>query len=162
MSSFKNIEIACPKCKTNQSFKVWQAVNVSENKELKTAVFSQDIFKFCCNNCGTESLIEYPFIYHDLEKKFFVYFDSSGKFENIIESEGYCTRTADNYLSFLEIIRILEDGVDENKVNDAKSGLLDKFKMNEKLREIDKLYYSGMKDGKFEFFVPQINGKIAF
>lgn len=162
MSSFKNIEIVCPKCQSKQNFKVWQAVNVSENKELKTVVFSQDIFKFCCNNCGTESLIEYPFIYHNLEKKFFVYFDSSGKFENIIESEGYRTRTADNYLNFLEIIRILEDDIDENKVNDAKNSLLEKFKTNEKLKEIDKLYYSGTNNGKFEFFVPQINGKIAF
>ena len=162
MSLSKIIAINCPKCKEKQSFRVWQSINVSEDFNLKEDIFNQDIFRFTCKACKTESIIEYPFIYHDYEKKFFVYFDSSGKFENVIESEGYKTKTASNYLEFLEIIRILEDEVDENRIEDAKNELFDKFKTNEKLKNIDKLYYSGMKNNKLEFFVPAINGKITF
>jgi hypothetical protein len=135
---------------------------ITEDKNLRDIVFNQSIFSFNCNNCGTESLIEYPFIYHDYEKKFFVYFDTSKNFENVIESEGYKTRTASNYLDFLEIIRILEDGVEEDKINVAKIELFNKFKNNDKLKNIDKLYYTGTKDNKLEFFVPAINGKIVF
>lgn len=162
MSLSKDIEINCPKCKEKQNFKVWQSVNVTEDVNLKDMVFNQSIFRFRCDNCGTESLIEYPFIYHDYDKKFFVYFDSSGNFQNIIESEGYVTKTASNYLEFLEIIRILEDGVEEERIKSAKDELFNKFKNNEALKNIDKLYYSGEKDDKLEFFVPAINGKITF
>jgi len=161
MSLSKIVEINCPSCKSKQSFKVWQSVNVTEDILLKEDVFSQDIFRFTCPSCRCESFIEYPFIYHDYDKKFFVYFDSSGKFENVIESEGYKTRSADNYLEFLEIIRILEDDIDENRILEVKEGLFNKFIQNDMLKNIDKLYYSGMKDGKFEFFVPAINGKIT-
>jgi len=161
MSLSKVIEINCPKCKKKHSFRVWQSINVTEDFNLKEDVFNQDIFRFSCSNCKTESFIEYPFIYHDYDRKFFVYFDSSGKFENVIESEGYRTRTASNYLEFLEWVKILEDEVDDNKINDAKIELFNKFKANDKLKNIDKLYYSGMNNGKFEFFVPEINGKIS-
>jgi len=161
MSLSKNIEINCPKCKEKQYFKVWQSVNVTEDKNLKDMVFNQSIFKFKCDNCKTESLIEYPFIYHDYDKKFFVYFDSSGKFQNIIESEGYKTKTASNYLEFLEMIRILEDEIDESKIKIAKDELFNKFQSNDKLKNIDKLYYSGINNNKLEFFVPAINGKIS-
>lgn len=161
MSLSKNIEIKCPKCKENQIFKVWQSVNVTEDKSLKDIVFNQNIFRFKCNKCGTESLIEYPFIYHDYDNKFFVYFDASKNFNNIIETEGYITKTASNYLEFLEIIRILEDKVDISRINIAKEELFSKFKKNDNLKNIDKLYYTGIKDKKLEFFVPAINGKIT-
>ena len=161
MSLSKVIEISCPKCHEKQNFKIWQSVNVTEDILLKEDVFSQDIFRFSCSNCKTESLIEYPFIYHDYDKRFFVYFDSSGNFQNVIESEGYKTRMATNYLEFLEIIKILEDNIDEDNLKNAKEELINKFKSNDKLKNIDKLYYTGTKDGKFEFFVPAINGKIS-
>ena len=161
MSLSKIINICCPKCGENQVFKIWQSVNVTEDSNLKNDIFNQDIFKFMCNNCKTESLIEYPFIYHDYDKKFFVYFDPAGKFENIIESEGYITRAASEYLEFLEIIKILEDNVNETNVNNAKSEIFAKIKENEKLKNIDRLYYCGTIDNKIEFFVPAINGKIS-
>jgi len=161
MSLSKNIEINCPKCNAKQNFKVWQSVNVTEDITLKEMVFNQSIFNFKCNKCETQTLIEYPFIYHDYDKKFFVYFDSTGKFENIIENEGYITRTASNYLELLETIKILEDKIDEDRIKIAKEELFNKFKTNDNLKSIDKLYYSGIKDNKLEFFVPAINGKIT-
>lgn len=162
MSLSKVIEIKCPKCKESTTFNVWQSVNVTEDFNLRELVFSQEIFKFKCDNCKECIVIEYPFIYHDYDKKFFVYFNPSGEFENIIESEGYKTKVSSNYLEFLEFIRILEDGMDEEKIKDAKKELFSKFNTNEKLKGIDKLYYSGVKDNKIEFFVPAINGKITF
>jgi len=161
MSLSKIIDINCPNCKNKQSFRIWQSINVTEDFNLKEDVFNQDIFRFSCNNCKNEIFIEYPFIYHDYDKKFFVYFDSLGKFENIIENEGYKTKVSSEYLEFLEFIRILEDDVDESKVKSAKDELFSKFSSSENLKNIDKLYYSGMKDGKLEFFVPAINGKIT-
>ena len=162
MSLSKIIDITCPKCKTKQSFKIWQSINVTEDKALKDMVFSQELFKFKCSHCGVMSIIEYPFIYHDAEKNFFVYFDSSKKFENVIETPGYKTRTAGDYMELLEVIRMLEDGADEKRVEIAKEELLNKFRNNEKLKHINKIYYSGTENEKLVFFVPEINGKILF
>jgi len=161
MSLNKVIEIICPKCNEKQNFNVWQSINVTENNELKELVFNQSIFKFKCDKCNNVALIEYPFIYHDNQKKFFVYFDASGNFENVIENEGYKTRTASEYLEFLETIRILEDGVDETKIKEARDELLDKFKSNDKLKSIKKLYYTSTENNKIVFFIPEINGKIS-
>ena len=136
MSLSKIIEISCPKCKKKQEFKLWQAVNVTEDILLKDEVFSRDIFKFVCKECKVESIIEYPFIYHDADKKFFVYFDSSGKFENVIETSGYKTRVATDYFEFLEIIRILEDGIEEELIKSKKDELFDKFRNNESLKNM--------------------------
>lgn len=162
MSLSKNVEVICPGCKQKQVFKVWQSVNVTEDALLKEDVFNQDIFVFRCDKCKTETIVQYPFIYHDYEKKFFVYFDPSGNFDNIIETEGYKTKTASDYLEFLEKIKILEDNIDEDRIIKAKKELFEKFKSSENLKTIDKIYYSGMKNNKIEFFVPAIKGKITF
>lgn len=162
MSLSKIIDITCPKCNTKQSFKIWQSINVTEDRTLKDMVFSQELFKFKCSYCGVTSIIEYPFIYHDAEKKFFVYFDPSKRFENVIETPEYKTKTTGEYLELLEVVRILEDGIDEKKVAAAKEELLNKFRNNEKLKHINKIYYSGAENEKLVFFVPEINGKILF
>lgn len=161
MSLNKVIEIACPKCNKKQNFTIWQSINVTENIELKPLVFNQDIFRFKCEECNSEIFVEYPFIYHDNNKKFFVYFNSSGDFKNVIENEGYKTRTTSSYLEFLETIKILEDEVDEIEILKAKEELLKKFKANEKLKGIEKLYYTNVENNKIVFFVPEINGKIS-
>lgn len=162
MSVCKDIEISCKKCGAKKIFKVWQSVNVSEDKTFRDRVINRDIFKFKCDSCGVESFIEYPFVYHDFERKFFIYFDNSGKFENLIETEGYRTRTASNYFELIEIICILENDINEDMLRNKKTEILNKFGNNEKLKHINKIYYSGVKDDKMEFFVPEINGKIIF
>lgn len=162
MSLSKNVEVVCPSCKEKQVYKVWQSVNVTEDALLREDVFNQDIFIFKCDRCKAETIVQYPFIYHDYEKKFFVYFDPSGNFDNIIETEGYKTKTASDYLEFLEKIKILEDGIDEDIITKAKQELFEKFKSNENLKTIDKIYYSGIKNNKIDFYVPAIKGKITF
>lgn len=161
MSLSKIVEINCPICGEKQDFRVWQSVNVTEDIHMKDLIFNQGIFGFKCKSCGKENLIEYPFIYHNYDEKFFVYFDSSGEFKNIIETEGYRTRTASEYLEFLETIRLLEDNVDEERINNAKEELFSKFRANDELKNITKLYYTGMENNKIVFFVPEINGKIT-
>jgi len=161
MSFKKNIEIKCPKCTEKQKFEVWQLINVTEYPELKVSVFSQDIFKFTCDKCKESGIILYPLIYHDESNKFFVYFNPEGDFSNIENQEGYRIKTAKEYLEFLEVVKFLEDSIAEDKVVNAKNTLLNQFKNNEKLKNIDKVYYAGNDGKKISFYIPQINGKIS-
>lgn len=154
--------IDCPKCKKKQNFLVWQSVNVTEDFNLRDDVFSGDIFTFTCGECGTKAFIAYPMIYHDYDRKFFIYFNPNGNFENMIETEGYKTKKTSDYLEMLEMIKIFEDGVEEEKVFDAKNKLFSKLSNSnsDALKRINSAYYAGENGEKASFYIPQIKSKI--
>lgn len=162
MSLTKTIEISCPKCKEKQNFKVWQSVNVTEDAKLRDIIFSGEIFTFTCEKCGTKTFIAYPMIYHDLAKKFFIYFNPEGDFSNLIETEGFVTRKTSDYLEMLELIKIFEDEMSEEYVKNLKNKLFDKLKQagNEQVKKVDKAYYGGKTGEKVSFYLPQIKSKV--
>ena len=161
MSSKKSIKIKCPKCGKETEFEVWQLVNVTKEPNLKEQIFSQDIFHFNCAECKKNIMILYSLIYHDEEKKVFIHFNPDNKFENAFHEDGYIIKQASDYLEFLEIIKIIDDGIDEALIDNAKKVLLAQFVVNENLKNINKLYYAGLDGDKTMFFVPQINSKIS-
>lgn len=162
MSFSKNVAIDCPKCKAHKNFKVWQSVNVTEDTNLRDMVFSSEIFTFVCDECKAKAFIAYPMIYHDYERKFFIYFNPDNNFDNLVETEGYTTKKTGDYLEMLEIIKIFEDEIPEEKVNELKEKLLSKLKeaKNDTLKGIKDVYYSGKTDEKVSFYVPQIKSTI--
>ena len=162
MSFSKEIMIDCPKCKKRKAFKIWQSVNVTEDFNLRDMVFSGEIFTFSCDECKVKAFIAYPMIYHDYERKFFIYFNPDNKFDNLVETEGYITKKTSDYLEMLEMIKIFEDEIPEEKVKELKNKLLDKLKeaKSDTLKGIKDVYYSGKTDEKASFYVPQIKGKI--
>ena len=62
----------------------------------------------------------------------------------------------------LEMIKIFEDEVSEDKISELKDKLLSKLKeaKSEKLKEIKDVYYSGKTNEKASFYVPQIKSTI--
>lgn len=162
MSFSKDVMVDCPKCKKRKVFKVWYSVNVTEDFKLRDMVFSGEIFTFTCDECKAKAFIAYPMIYHDYERRFFIYFNPDNKFENLVETEGYVTKKTSDYLEMLEMIKIFEDEVSEEKINELKNKLLSKLKeaKSDKLKEITDVYYSGKTDDKTSFYVPQIKSTI--
>ena len=162
MSFSKDIMIDCPKCKKRKAFKIWQSVIVTEDFNLRDMVFSGEIFTFSCDECKAKAFIAYPMIYHDYERKFFIYFNPDNKFESLVETEGYTTKKTSDYLEMLEMIKIFEDEISEEKVEELKYKLLSKLKeaKSDTLKGIKDVYYSGKNDEKASFYVPQIKGKI--
>lgn len=161
MSAKDNIEIKCPECGAKERFDVWQLINIKEFPNLKTEIFNQNIFRFSCGSCNKSIFILYPLIYHDEDKNLFIYFNPSGDFSNVIEQDGYITKTCDDYSEFLEIIKIFEDNIPEEKIVEAKNKLLTQFKSNEKLNKINKIYYAGYENNKISFYIPEIKGKVS-
>ena len=84
MSKNHKMEIQCPKCRRRSSFTIWDSVNVSLNPELKEKIIDQSLFNFNCPSCQTDVLVQYPLIYHDMDRKLWF---SSGSFAAKSESE---------------------------------------------------------------------------
>jgi hypothetical protein len=53
-------------------------VNVTLNPQLREKVFNDDLNRHQCPNCGTRSLIAVDLLYHDMSRKFAVWFCPEG------------------------------------------------------------------------------------
>jgi len=85
MSKNHKMEIQCPKCHRRSSFTIWDSVNVSLNPELKEKIIDQSLFNFNCPSCRTDALVQYPLIYHDMDRKLWF---SNGTIEGKSASEN--------------------------------------------------------------------------
>lgn len=73
MSKMTVEKIRCPKCRLENDFNMWHSVNVTLDKEMKEKILNGEVFHFKCSECGYESQVFYPLLYHDMEKKLMVY-----------------------------------------------------------------------------------------
>ena len=84
MSIKHEVDVTCPNCKKAHPFGVWESINTSVNPEMKSAVRDKSAFLFVCPTCGEKSLIDYGFLYHQMEDKIIIYYaDSDARAEEI-------------------------------------------------------------------------------
>jgi len=74
MTQAKMVEVTCPKCQNEQEVQVYNALNVTLNPAEKITLFEGQINIFECDVCGYKALLAVPFLYHDLERAFCVYY----------------------------------------------------------------------------------------
>ena len=74
MTQSKLVEVTCPKCQNEQEVQVYDALNVTLNPAEKATLFEGQINVFECEVCGHKALLAVPFLYHDLERAFCVYY----------------------------------------------------------------------------------------
>ena len=60
--------VNCPNCGTQQSFTVWDSINVSVDPNLKEPLLTGKLSTFCCSHCGCESNFIHDTLYHDMDK----------------------------------------------------------------------------------------------
>lgn len=101
MSSFRNITIMCPNCKTEGAYTIWDSVNVDLDPEMKSKVMDGSLFEWVCPNCKTSFHAPYSFLYHDMTHHFMIQFDAQRS----------------HIIPFGEFIRIKENGLDMNAVS---------------------------------------------
>ncbi|MBR6173691.1 MAG: CpXC domain-containing protein [Eubacterium sp.] len=84
MSIKHEVDVTCPNCRTPHPFGVWESINTSENPEMRSAVRDKSAFLFVCPTCGEKSMIDYGFLYHQMEDKIIIYYaDSDARAEEI-------------------------------------------------------------------------------
>ena len=75
--------IKCPNCGHETPFTIWESINTTLNPELKEKVRSDELFKFTCHHCGLTALVDYPFLYHQMEDKIMIYYTSNREDEYV-------------------------------------------------------------------------------
>ena len=58
--------LKCTKCGAENRFTIHESVNVTLNPELKPQVLNGSLFKMTCASCGTQIIVNYDILYHDM------------------------------------------------------------------------------------------------
>ena len=130
MTKISNQSFICPKCQHEGEFRMYETVNVTLDKSLRDRVFSDDLFKWTCPECGETFTIVYQFLYHDMDHGFMIHFSPSDC-ERINEMEHELLskypgmrrskyRTTNALIRLKEKILIFEAGLDDVAVELAK------------------------------------------
>src|SRR3989338_7301789 len=68
MSIHRPFQLSCS-CGREYKVKLWDSINVTENKELKAKLLSGEVNQVQCPQCKKKSYIEKNLLYHDSDKK---------------------------------------------------------------------------------------------
>ena len=74
MSKISKRPIPCPSCGYTGEFTLWESVNVDLNPNMREKVLRGELFRWTCPNCGETFTVPYGTLYHDMKRKFMVYY----------------------------------------------------------------------------------------
>lgn len=83
MSRRVKVNATCPYCGFTCVVPIYTSVNVTLDPALRGDVFNDSLNRFTCTDCGKASFVAVNLIYHDMEKKFAVWFCPQGDLQEI-------------------------------------------------------------------------------
>lgn len=116
MSSSSSQVITCPSCQQQQSFTLWQSVNVTLDPSLKAKLKSGELTTFHCNHCGHAAEVVFSLLYHDMEKRWMIWLVPEGKLPPGM-ADGVPSRRLPGYL--LRLVRSRNELIEKLSVLDA-------------------------------------------
>lgn len=154
--------ITCPKCGEKQEWVIWDTINTEREPEMKDKVRSGEVIRFQCAHCGTKSLLNYSFLYEDMDLHHMIYLcvdDTSeegmrGAFSNLISQQekrretmgkredDFTCRIVHSYNELMEKLFIAEAGFDDRIVEIIKSALWKQVEKDHKELEIDEILFT--------------------
>jgi CpXC protein len=119
MSKLSISRVTCPKCQHQQDFGFWESVNADRDPQLRDRLLSRELFRFKCDQCGNIADAVYPTLYHDMAKKYMIFFTMDGKkmepthplFDKMMS--GYNLRTISSVNQLVEKVLLLATDFDE-------------------------------------------------
>ncbi len=96
--------IRCPRCGEIHERVVYDSMNVTIDPELRSRLFSFEIFQSKCPNCGFVHASPFPFLYNNMDKQYMVYMDEYG---NLLDFEQEVLKRNNNDI-FPEITKKLK------------------------------------------------------
>jgi len=78
MSRLIEIDLECPSCGFGIEWPVYTSANVTLDPELRDMIFSDELNRFICSECGDVSIAGVSLMYHDMLRKFAVWFCPQG------------------------------------------------------------------------------------
>ena len=158
MSSKREIQVTCPKCKKISPFTIWSSINTMLDPEMKQAVRDRSAFQFICPDCGLKTYFDYGFLYHRMEDKIMLYYVDSEEDEKAVEQilagddpmgmmkdikeDEYIIRIVRSRNELLEKLEIFDAGLDDRIVELCKVHALAVYQSEHPGEEsIETLYY---------------------
>ena len=138
----KLMHVSCPACLTEQTFKIFPVLDVEKEPDVKESIFSRDIFRFRCPECGEEILVAYSCTYIDYKNNFMVALVTETD-TPAIESADCNLRVVRSINECVEKIALMEDGIDDRVAEIYKIMLEDQFEEDRPTSEILGIYYGG-------------------
>lgn len=159
MSISRIVRIPCPYCGEEIDFEVFDSVNVTKDPELKERVLNLEIFQTHCDKCGKTRIIEYPMLYHDMEKNYMIllsnendimewqYMMNPDTFVNTVFDKNlgvkYTRRGVTSIVDLISKINILDSQLDDRVIEIIKKDCLQQVKEKHRQeKNRNKLLYS--------------------
>jgi ribosomal protein S27E len=138
MSASKTYPIRCPECGREQTVELYDSINVSQQPELKTALFENTLNQVQCPGCDAQFRIDKPLLYHDPDRDILIHWmpDSVISREEILDQfdknmedlraalpadiEPPRVRLVFNRTELVELLFLIEAGMDERVVEYIK------------------------------------------
>ena len=79
-------KIVCPECGREGEFTYWSNINTYDQPVMKNMVRTGAAFMYTCPGCGKTSIVDFPFIYHQMEDQMMIYYTHG---EDTAEAEEY-------------------------------------------------------------------------
>ncbi len=157
MTETEAVKVCCPACVETGQFTKYKKIDINKNPELREKIFSRDIFKYKCPECGEEILISYDLIYMDEENKYVVCLVSGASDDenlNRFSLDGYTLRIVRTINAFIEKVAMLEDGVDDRVIELYKLLFEEQFEEQRPQSKLLGVFYAGkdVSSDKLRFF----------
>ena len=131
MSRSRQEKLRCTKCGNQQSFTVWESINVTVDPDLKGRLLSGELTTFRCKTCGNEGHVAYNCLYHDMDNALAIWLsddDSDNEnararhlFSSTVQLE--ITRKVRTIHELYDKIRVFDDGLDDLEIELLKFSL---------------------------------------
>lgn len=128
-------KIICPECGREGTFTYWSTINTMQEKVMRKMVRTGSAFMYTCPECGKTTIVDYPFIYHQMEDQMMIYYAKEDKvdeaekyfakqeetFEELkVGGEVYLNRIVTSLDEFLEKLKIFDADMDDRIVEIVK------------------------------------------
>lgn len=138
MSQVRTEVIDCPMCQAKGEFQIWNSINVDLDPSLREKLFTEELFIWECPQCHTKVYVPFGFIYHDMTRKFMLFYspeECEDKYEplempDFLQQDEYTYRAVYGIVALKEKIRILESGLNDIAIERLKY-VLTHFKVKE-------------------------------
>ena len=158
--------ITCPKCGSKQEFSLYRSINAS-NPELREKFLEGSLTTLICDHCGFSGAVEYPFLYHDLNENFSLFFDPDSDsrhtdLPNVLPAHVVSEirmRLVHTQDEMREKIFIFRDKLDDRIIELVKDSILREMEAKKEKIIPETLYYAEDRfgcEGRSLIFVPRL------
>lgn len=166
MTEYKNISVCCPACCEESAFRICTKADICANPELKERIFSRDLFRFECPECGEEILVAYDCTLVDSDRRLIVALVADGGEDREdtaarLSVNGYTLRIVRTINQFVEKLALSEDGIDDRIVEMYKIMLEDQFEEERPGADALGIFYGGLntEENSLTFFIITSNAE---